>query len=50
MNPVLILGDDQEEEIDQMILDAEIYEEDQGMMRILDDEPGQLPSDRKSVV
>ena len=27
-----------------MILDAEIYEEDQGMMRILDDEPGQLPS------
>ena len=42
MNLELILGDEQEEDIDQMISDAEKYEDDQGMMRIPDDEPLEL--------
>ena len=33
MDPALIFGGDQEEDIDRMISDAEIYEDDQGMKR-----------------
>ena len=33
MDPTLIFGGDQEEDIDQMISDAETYEDDQGMKR-----------------
>ena len=39
MNLELIPGGGQEEDIDQMISDAEKYEDDQGMKRIPDDEP-----------
>jgi len=39
MNPAVIFEGDQEEDINQMISDAEIYEDDQGMKRIPDDEP-----------
>ena len=39
MNPALIWVDYQEVDIDQMILDAKIYQNDQGMKRIPDDEP-----------
>jgi len=42
MNLELIFGNHQEEDIDQMILDAEIYEDDQGMKRIPDDVPLQI--------
>ena len=42
MNLELIFGDDQEEDIDQMVSDAEIYGGDQGMKRIPDDEPKHL--------
>ena len=35
----LTFADDQEQDIDQMISDAKIYEDDQGMKRIPDDEP-----------
>ena len=37
MNLALILGDNQEEDIDQMISGAKIYEDNQGMERIFDD-------------
>ena len=33
MDPTLIFGGDQEEDIDRMISDAETYEDDQGMKR-----------------
>ena len=42
MNSELIPGDDQEEDIDQMISDAEIYEDNQGMERISADNPPNL--------
>jgi len=42
VNLELTFGGDQEEDIDQMISDAEKYEDDQEMMRIPDDEPLEL--------
>ena len=39
MNQALIFGNNQEEDINQMISDAGIYEENQGMERIPDDNP-----------